>query len=288
MPATLLLVDIVGFYRLTSNNITTSQALTNTITSTTNTITSVTAASDYVDHTFYSLLPYTRVQLTTTTTLPAGLSLATDYYIIKINDTRCSFATSYANAVAGTAVNITDAGTGTHTINTLLPRYTNGAGVMACHFVNSSSAMGTGAAVPTLPSYTNAAQSTGRATPTVLPIAKASATSDHIIYSGATGAGKYPFFYPLQSGDTGIASIQNFQYNTTAYSAAGDSSIALCYPLAEMNMTTQAVLCERDFKNVFGGYQRIYPGAALYWILNSQAATPANSIFFGALNFAWG
>jgi hypothetical protein len=148
--------------------------------------------------------------------------------------------------------------------------------------------MGTGAAVPTLSSYTNAAQSTGRATPTVLPIAKASATSDHIIYSGATGAGKYPFFFPLQAGDTGIAKADTFTYNTTAFSAAGDSTICLCYPLVEMNMTTQAVLCERDFKNIFGGAPRIYDGASLYWILNSQAATPANSIFFGALNFAWG
>jgi hypothetical protein len=149
--------------------------------------------------------------------------------------------------------------------------------------------MGTGSAVPTLASYTNAAQTASRATPTVLPIAKASASSDHIIYSGATGAGKYPFFFPLQSGDTGIAKIDTFQYNTTAYSTAGDSSLALVYPLAEFNMTTLGVLCERDFKNVMGGPPRIYDGASLYWILQSSTtATPANSIYFGALNFAWG
>jgi hypothetical protein len=148
--------------------------------------------------------------------------------------------------------------------------------------------MGTGAAVPTLSAYTNAAQTGSRATPTVLPIAKASATSNHVIYSGATGAGKYPFFFPLQAGDTGIAKIDTFTYNTTAYSAAGDSTVALVYPLAEFNTTTQAVLCERDFKNIMGGPQRNYDGASLYWVLNSQAATPANSIFFGALNFAWG
>lgn len=59
----------------------------------------------------------TRVQLTTTTTLPAGLSLATDYYVIRVSATTIKLATSLANAQAGTQVDITDQGTGTHTLN---------------------------------------------------------------------------------------------------------------------------------------------------------------------------
>lgn len=54
-------------------------------------------------------------QFTTTTTLPAGLSLATDYFVIAVSAGTYSVATTLNNALAGTAVNITDDGTGTHT-----------------------------------------------------------------------------------------------------------------------------------------------------------------------------
>lgn len=57
-----------------------------------------------------------KVRGTTTTTLPAGLSLATDYFVIKLDADTFKLATSLANATAGTAVDITNTGTGTHTL----------------------------------------------------------------------------------------------------------------------------------------------------------------------------
>lgn len=48
--------------------------------------------------------------------LPAGLAAATDYYVIRLDADTFSLATSRANALAGTAIDITDAGTGTHTL----------------------------------------------------------------------------------------------------------------------------------------------------------------------------
>lgn len=48
--------------------------------------------------------------------LPAGLAGATDYWIIRLTDDTLQFATSKANALAGTAVDITGAGTGTHSM----------------------------------------------------------------------------------------------------------------------------------------------------------------------------
>ena len=57
------------------------------------------------------------VRLTTTGTLPAGLALATDYWIIWIDADTFYFATSLANAYAGTRVDITTTGTGTHTVS---------------------------------------------------------------------------------------------------------------------------------------------------------------------------
>lgn len=57
------------------------------------------------------------VRLTTTDTLPAGLSLATDYWIIVDDANTIRFATSKANALADTDVDLTDTGTGTHTVS---------------------------------------------------------------------------------------------------------------------------------------------------------------------------
>ena len=54
-------------------------------------------------------------QFTTTGTLPGGLGLAIDYWIIKINDDNFKVATSLANAEAGSAQLINSNGTGTHT-----------------------------------------------------------------------------------------------------------------------------------------------------------------------------
>jgi hypothetical protein len=57
-----------------------------------------------------------KVQLTTVTTLPAPLQLATDYFVIALDANTFKLATSLANALVGTAINITDTGTGAHTI----------------------------------------------------------------------------------------------------------------------------------------------------------------------------
>ncbi len=54
-------------------------------------------------------------QFTTTTTLPSGLSLATDYFIIAVTSGTYAVATSLALALAGTKVDLVDDGTGTHT-----------------------------------------------------------------------------------------------------------------------------------------------------------------------------
>lgn len=68
-----------------------------------------------------------RVQLTTTGTLPTGLTTATDYYVIpyqRRTTLRIKLATSQANALAGTAIDITGAGSGVHTIvKKAEPRY---------------------------------------------------------------------------------------------------------------------------------------------------------------------
>jgi hypothetical protein len=58
------------------------------------------------------------VRATTTATLPAGITTGTDYFVIKVSTSSIKLASSLANAVAGTAIDLTDDGTigGVHTL----------------------------------------------------------------------------------------------------------------------------------------------------------------------------
>lgn len=287
VPGTLALVDVIGFYRVTSVTTATAQATTNTLgqsdTFTADASTDVCTWSSSANFPS-NILTGTRVRLTTTTTLPGGLATATDYYVIRASDTTFKLATSYANAIAGTAINITDAGTGTHTVTWLLPRYTNGAGVQAIFFNSNATAMG--AATPNLSlGYTNSAQATSRATPTVLPIGKTAASNSHILYTGATGTGKYNYTVPLQAGDAGIAEINTIQ-NSVSY-VSGEYSVALIRELAQFPLSTLGLAAEQNFLTQLPSLPRVYDGAALYWLWGSGVATPANSAFSGYLNFVW-
>ncbi len=286
-PSVVTLIDVVGFYRVTTVTTTTAQSTTNTL-GQSDTFTAD-AGSDLCTWSSVANIPSniltgTRVRLTTTTTLPGGLSLATDYYVIRVSDTTFELATSYANAIAGTQINITDAGTGTHTVSWLLPRYTNGAGLNAIFFNPAATALG--AATPNLSlGYTNSAQVGSRSTPTVLPVGKTAASNSHILYTGATGAGKYNYAVPRASGDSGIAQIDTIQ-NSTSY-VSGTYCVALYKELARFPVTTLGVSAERDFLNQLPSLPRIYDGAALYLLVGSGVATPANSAFSGHLDFIW-
>lgn len=286
-PTVVTLIDVVGFYRVTSVTTTTAQATTNTL-GQSDTFTAD-AGTDVCTWTSTANIPSniltgTRVRLTTTTTLPAGLATATDYYVIKVSDTTFSLATSYANAVAGTEIDITSTGTGTHTVTWLLPRYTNGAGLNAIFFNPAATALGAGTPNLSL-GYTNSAQVASRATPTVLPVGKTAASNSHILYTGATGAGKYNYAVPRQSGDSGIAEINTIQ-NSTSY-VSGTYTVALYKELARFPVTTLGVAAERDFLNQLPSLPRVYDGAALYFVIGSGAATPANSAFSGHLEFIY-
>ena len=57
-----------------------------------------------------------KVSVSTTGTLPAGLVSLTDYYVIRASATTIKLATTLANAVAGTAIDLTAQGSGTHTL----------------------------------------------------------------------------------------------------------------------------------------------------------------------------
>jgi len=78
----------------------------------------VNVSTDEVTITAHGFLTGLLVRLTTTGVLPAGLALATDFFIIRIDANTIQFATTQANATAGTPVDITAAaGGGTHTVD---------------------------------------------------------------------------------------------------------------------------------------------------------------------------
>ncbi len=74
-----------------------------------------TAATDVLTVTNGSFAKGQAVTVSTTGTLPAGLAAATTYYVA-VAGSSIKLSTTLANAIAGTVVDITDAGTGTHTI----------------------------------------------------------------------------------------------------------------------------------------------------------------------------
>ena len=63
-----------------------------------------------------SLYTDSTVVLSTTGTAPSPLSVGTTYYVIKISSTSIKLATTYANAIAGIAIDITTQGIGNHTL----------------------------------------------------------------------------------------------------------------------------------------------------------------------------
>jgi hypothetical protein len=58
----------------------------------------------------------TELKFSSTGAIPAGLTVGTVYYAIRVDATHIKVALSPVNAAAGTAINLTDVGSGTHTL----------------------------------------------------------------------------------------------------------------------------------------------------------------------------
>lgn len=276
------LVDLQGYYRMSTTNVTGtgSRTLINSETFTAN------AGTDIITYT-NDWKSGTVVQFTTTTTLPAGLSLATDYWLVRQSSTTAKVASSYANYVAGTTIDITDAGTGTHTLTIQMPRYTNGVGCEA--FFVAQTAPSTGGPTLSASAYTNTAGTGSRSfqgTPTMNAAADAYAT--RILHS-SNAANRYGPFLPKQGGDTGIRRIDSFTWSGgTAYTGSGVVALCICRPLLDIAIPVTGMWSERDLVNQLPSMPRVYDGANLQWMLMSTGATTTNSPFTFAIDFGWG
>jgi hypothetical protein len=280
-PWQLKLVDLQGYYRMSTTNVTGtgSRTLINTNTFTAD------AGTDVITYT-NDWKSGTVVQFTTSGTLPAGLSLATDYWLIRTSATTATVATSYANYVAGTIVDITDTGSGTHTLTIQMPRYTNGVGCEAMFVVQTQPTAGG----PTLSAsnYTNTAGTSGRSFPgTVTFNATADAYATRINHS-SNAANRYGPFLPKQGGDTGIQRINSFTWSAgTAYTGSGVIALCICRPLLDIALPVTGMWSERDLVNQLPSMPQVKDGACLQWMLMSTGATTNNSPLTFAIDFGW-
>lgn len=287
VPATIMLVDVLGWIRVTTITVTGAQ----TVLWPTTVAPEVFSASDSGGSLLLTYTndynTFTKIRVTTTTTLPVGLAIDTDYWITRVSATTAKVSTSFANAIAGTYIAYTDAGTGTHSLNIKLPRTIAGEQVNAIFFNPQATALGAGTPQLTL-GYTNSAGTASRATPTTpsAPIGKTAASNSHILYSGATGAGKFGPFVPLQAADAGIRTIQTIRNNATYTSGIYTVALVRRLGILPVQILGQAVMI--DFtSNMYPSYPKIEDGAALYGLIKSGVATPANAAIDMDLVFGW-
>lgn len=280
------LVDLQAYYRMSGANVTGTGSRTlinsNTFTASSSSGLLLTYTNDFNT--------YSKVRFTTTTTLPTGLSLNTDYWTVRVSTTTCRVATSFANALAGTVIAYTDGGTGTHTMMMQTPRSSNGVGVQAA-FVVQTAPTGGGPNL-TASAYDQAGVFTGTGTrafqgsPTNGAAADAYAT--RITHSG-NAAGRYGPFLPLQGGDTGVARVNSFTWSAgTAYTGSGVIALCLFKPIADIAIPVTGMWSERDLVNQLPSLPQIEDGACLGWLLFSTGATTNNSPFNSYLDFGWG
>jgi hypothetical protein len=286
-PWQVKLVDLCGYYRLAGTNVTGTSGRT-LINSNTVTFDSSTGLRGTYTNDFNT---YTKVRFTTTGALPVGLSLLTDYWTVRVDATHAKFATSLANAMAGSVIAYTDSGSGTHTMMTYNPRYTNGVGCEACFVVQTQpTAGGPNLTASAYDSTTDTAGAGTRAFQgSVTNGATADAYATRITHSGSAAAGRYGPFLPKQGGDLGIARINSFTWSAgTAYTGSGVIALCIVKPLCDLSIPVTGLWSERDLVQQLPSIPKIEDGACLNFMLYSTGATTNNSPFWGVVDFAWG
>jgi len=288
VPGIAHLIDIVMYYPALANNSTSAQTLINS-----NTFTASSSGGLLLTYTndFGSANHYTSVTFSNSGgALPTGLNNTDVFYLRRASATTANVATSEANAIAGTYVAFTDAGTGTHTLTVTPNRYADGAGL---RMYTVATATVTNTATPVLSAsgfqYTNSAGATGRVAGAVVnytvggtsipPVGK-------IFHSGVASANYAPFL-PLQAGDVGVRRVTQYQLST-AYGSAQAGALIMCKPLATIPIVTAAVAGERSLVMQLPSLPRIYDGACLGLLFFPGAATAANTPLMGYLDFGWG
>lgn len=281
------LVDLQGYYRFATTNVTGTGARTlinsNTFTASSSSGLLLTFTNDFNT--------YTKVRFTNSGgALPTGLAIGTDYWLVRVSATTARVATSLANAMAGTVIAYTDGGTGTHTLRIQMPRYAGGVGCEAFFVVQTAPATGgptlSASAYDGVATYDGTGTRAFQGTPTFGAAADAYAT--RILHSG-NATGRYGPFLPRQGSDTGIARINSVTLSGgTAYTGTGVLALCIARPLLDLPLPATGVWSERDLLNQLPSLPKVEDGACLGWLLFGVGATTTASPLVAALDLAWG
>ena len=279
-PTVLMLIDTLAHYPVTSVTSAVSQTCINSTTFTAD------SATDIITHVAYDIATFSRVTLTNSGgALPSPLVSGTPYWTLRGSGVASSLCNSLADAVAGNVINMTDNGTGTHTITVTLPRYTDGEGVQMFHTLSTGSGAVANFSFGSS-GYTNSDGITGRACPTTPALPSLGLYTGATLDATGTGAGKVGPFIPLQHGDKGIRSIQSMQYSANRVS--GVCQMVLCKPLLIIPVDAVGLVSERDMLNQIPSMPKIEDGACLHWLSLPSTVIPINTQFYGHIDFVWG
>lgn len=156
-----------------------------------------------------------------------------------------------------------------------LPRYTDGKGVQAFLVAQGSYVGGQSFTI----SYTNEQGVSGRSSTVT---SNTGTTTGSLVTSG-TGAGQFGPFFPLQSGDRGIRSVESIQF---AASNGGIAALVLCQPIAQTMIREVTAPAEKEYSNDAAAYPRIVDGAYLNFI-GLAAGSMSGVAVDGLADFAW-
>lgn len=280
-PCTWMLVDLLGFYPISTMTTTGWQTLTNSSTFT------VDAGTDIATVT-WDIRAGTAFRLTNSGgSLPGGTDTSTIYYWRRLSSTTGYFCTTLDEAVSGTSfVDITDTGTGTHTLTMTLDDRcpAPGSGVKA--FFTPSTTLGSGSGHPLGIEYVNAAGMTrdgGTATTQISPAPGTITTSQESSIDGRIG----PWLPQAQGmiGDSELLRVTRF-YQQNSY-ITGVGNVCLCRPLLQLSVSTYGVTIENTYVNI-PSLSRVFDNACLVWLMTSSKTTSATMAYYGHLVFGWG
>lgn len=232
---------------------------------------------------------FTSVKFSTTNSLPTGLNNTDIFWLVRLTATTAAVTTSLANAIAGTVIAWTDAGSPTNTLTVTPNRYADGAGLRAYVVitVQSGNPSGTPVFITTYYNQAGAEKSLG-ATVNFTAGGTNIPQVGKIAHSGIA-ANNYGFFLPLAAGDTGIRGIKTFQFST-AYGTATTvtAAIVIVKSLSIIPIMAASVMAERNLMTQLPSLPRVYDHAALNFLQFAGGATALNTPINGYIDTAWG
>jgi hypothetical protein len=201
------------------------------------------------------------------------------------------FATSQANAIAGTYVSYTNGGTGTHTVTVTPNRYADGAGVRAflVSTATVTTSVGTAAVDLANSTYTDQAGNTGKQIGAPITMA-AFGTSIPLatrIEHSTTAANGYGPFLPLAGGTTGVRRFAGFKLSAV-YTGANLGALVLAKPICTVPIVTSGAMGERNMLMQVPSLPRIYDGANLCVLFYNGNALALSTPLMGSIDVAWG